>query len=276
MVTSILVLFQSTFWGTCEREALPLDVVEASVWYFSNYHLFDCLLNASPGPSNLLVQQNWWDLTISSWFPFLQWNVSPLLAPVYLTSASTTAPMSIHHFDDTFADAHAISNSSWYWRYALSIENTTVTLMVSSHISVCSPHLMSFLGPSHILNMPRGLWTFLRQSMLLHALQGMLSSSLPWWASWAGLKWRTWSSIQFWHWQIAQRSPHLERIIWCREQACWVGTGRCLKKVKEWVTSETLPSDWKCLLGLSFVEDMLGTEWLFYQCPLCESKIWSI
>ena len=52
-----------------------------------------------------------------------------------------------------------------------------------------------------------------------------------------------------------------------------VGTGRQLKKVKEWIRDGNLPGDWKTRLGLDFVKDMLETGWLFFQCPSCDSTI---
>jgi hypothetical protein len=52
-----------------------------------------------------------------------------------------------------------------------------------------------------------------------------------------------------------------------------VGTGRRLKKVKEWVNNDSLPSDWKEQLGAIFVHDMLRTKWSFYCCPTCQKDI---
>lgn len=58
-------------------------------------------------------------------------------------------------------------------------------------------------------------------------------------------------------------------------QADWqvVGTGRRLKKVKEWNSNQSFPADWKSRLGHSFIEDMMGTKWQFYCCPFCQSSI---
>jgi len=51
------------------------------------------------------------------------------------------------------------------------------------------------------------------------------------------------------------------------------GTGRQLKKIREWIEQDSLPDDWEKKLGQSFIQEMLDTEWEFYQCPSCDSFI---
>jgi hypothetical protein len=51
------------------------------------------------------------------------------------------------------------------------------------------------------------------------------------------------------------------------------GTGRRLKKLREWVRNKTLSDEWKAVLGSSFVQEMLDSNWAFYQCPSCDSYI---
>jgi hypothetical protein len=33
------------------------------------------------------------------------------------------------------------------------------------------------------------------------------------------------------------------------------------------------PDDWEQLLGQVFVDEMVQTSWLYYQCPKCEERL---
>lgn len=52
-----------------------------------------------------------------------------------------------------------------------------------------------------------------------------------------------------------------------------VGSGRKVRKMRQWVDSDTLPSNWKELLGDQFVQYMVTTNFTWYRCPRCDILI---
>jgi hypothetical protein len=59
------------------------------------------------------------------------------------------------------------------------------------------------------------------------------------------------------------------------QQKDWhvAGTGRKIEKARGWVDKEAAPEDWRQRLGSVFVDEMVKTNWSYYQCPSCTTQL---
>jgi hypothetical protein len=83
---------------------------------------------------------------------------------------------------------------------------------------------------------------------------------------------------------VSEEDPDLVKLARCpitrglgssRHIPSWEyqGNGRRVIKAQEWMEEGNLPKNWKKKIGEQVLQDLVDTEWAWYECPNCHEGV---